>query len=185
MRNTLLAVMMCAMQIIIGQWLQSLKHYVYMCLLLSSPASLPHSPHPILLSLVAYFTVGLLLVDEQRNYGIVCAQIMLELSMLGAIAYFGLRWRRKLARLVQTYSALVGINLVITLVSLPVARALESSHDGNNRALFYATLLIMVWNLAVLSLILKRALEISTHLSAMISFNYFVLFYIVIVWLFQ
>ena len=46
------------------------------------------------------------------------------------------------------------------------------------------TLAILIWNLAVLSLIFKRAFEISTHLSAMISFNYFVVYQFIVIWLY-
>ena len=57
--------MMSAMQTVIGQWLYSLKHYVLMCLLLSSPARLPYSRYPLLLTGFAYLLIGLLLVENQ------------------------------------------------------------------------------------------------------------------------
>ena len=108
--------MMCAMLTIIGQWLYSLKHYLFMCLLLSSPARLPYSPYPLLLTGFVYFLLGLLLVDAQRSYALVCAQILLELVMLGLISYHFLRRKNSLSRFLQTFSALVGINVVITAV---------------------------------------------------------------------
>jgi hypothetical protein len=176
--------MMAPMQDIIGQWLLSLKHYILMCLLLSSPERLPYSPHSIALTVFSYFLIGLLLVDEQSSYATVCAQIALELGMLGLIAYAGLRWKKSLARFQQTFSALLGINMILTAVTIPVYRSAVSHTDSMENILIYVTLVILIWNLAVLSLIFKRSFEISTHLSAMISFNYFVVYQFIVTWFF-
>ena len=172
------------MQIVIRDWLQSLRHYFYMCLLLSSPERLPYNPYCIVLTLASYFLIGSLLVDAERSYAVVCAQILLELFMLAGVAYFGLRWKNSMGRFVQTYSALVGVNVIITAVTIPVYRAVGGDSDDSSRMLIYATLVILIWNLAVLSLIFKRSFEISTHLSAMISFNYFVLYQFIVIWLY-
>jgi len=174
--------MILHMQNIIGQWLLSLKHYLLMCLLLSSPERLPYNPYCVALTAFSYFLIGLLLVDEQRSYAVVCAQISLELGMLGLIAYWGLRWKKSLERFLQTFSALLGINMIITMVTIPVYRAVTNSEIEPGSMLIYVTLVILIWNLAVLSLIFKRAFSISTHLSAMISFNYFVLYQFVVIW---
>lgn len=168
------------MQNILGLWLNSLKHYVYMCILLSSPERLPQNQNVFVLTLLSYFLIGLFLVDAQRSYAVICAEILLELSMLGMIAYLGLRWKKNLSRLLQTSSALVGINMVITAASLPLYQMIKSYQNDSDSLLIYVSVIILVWNLAVLSLILKRALEISTHLSAMISFNYFVLYQFIV-----
>lgn len=174
--------MMSHMQNLIGQWLLSLKHYVLMCLLLSSPDRLPYSPQCIVLSVSSYLMIGLFLVDEQRGYAVIFAQIFLELALLGLIAYIGLQRKKSLTRLPQTFSALAGINLIITLVTIPVYHGLANYADGAQDRLVYVAL--VVWNLAVLSLIFKRAFEISTRLSAMISFNYFVVYILSVIWFF-
>lgn len=171
------------MQIVIRDWLLSLRHYLSMCLLLSSPERLPYNPYCIVLTLASYFVIGLLLVDAERGYAVVCAQIILELAMLAAIVYFGLRWKNSMPRFVQTFSALIGVNVIITAVTIPVYRVVGGEDEATSM-LIYATLAILIWNLAVLSLIFKRAFEISTHLSAMISFNYFVLYQFIVIWLY-
>jgi len=176
--------MMAHMQDIIGQWLLSLKHYILMCLLLSSPERLPYSPHSITLTVFSYLLIGLLLVDEQRSYAMVCAQIALELGMLGLIAYAALYRKKLLTRFQQTFSALLGINMIITAATIPVYRSAVSQTDSLENLLIYVTLVILIWNLAVLSLIFKRSFEISTHLSAMISFNYFVVYQFIVIWFF-
>ncbi len=169
------------------QWLESLKHYVLMCLFVSGPDRLPAGLHHILISLFCYFIIGLSLVDEQRSYTTIALQITLELTLLTLVIYTALRWKNLLPRLFQSFSALLGINMVISMVSIPVYHALAEAPavDGEiNRTALNATLLIVFWNLSVMSLILKRALNINTVLAAMISFNYFMVYQFLIVWMF-
>ncbi len=174
-------VMMSPMQNIIGQWLYSLKQYLLMCLLLSSPERLPYSPYPLLLTGFAYFLLGLLLVDPERGYAVICAQILLEMAMLGLISYLGLRWKESLSRWLQTFTALLGINVIITAATIPVYYLGINNEDSN-----YGLLLdiVQIWNIAVLSLIFKRAFEISIRLSAVISFAYFIVYLFTVFWLF-
>ncbi len=82
----------------------------------------------------------------------------------------------------QTYSALICINVVITAATIPVYNLVADSGGDGDSLLIYITLAILVWNLAVLSLIFKRAFEISTHLSAMISFSYFFVYQFIVIW---
>jgi len=176
--------MMAAMQNLFGQWLISLKHYLLMCLLLSSPDRLPYNSYLLLPTGLVYFLVGLMLVDDSRSYALVCAQITLELVMLGLISYVGLQARNSLPRFQQTFSALLGTNAIITAVTIPVYRFVADDNAGDGH-LIYVTLAILIWNLAILSLIFKRSFEISTHLSAMISFAYFIIFQLTVYWLFS
>jgi hypothetical protein len=175
-------VMMTAMQNLIGQWLTSIKHYQLMCVLLSSPDRLPHNPFILLLTGFAYFLIGLFLVDAERSYALVCAQITLELLMLGLITYVGLSLRKSMSRFLQTFSALLGTNVIITAVTIPAYRFSVANGSANESLLIYITIAILVWNLAVLSLIFKRSFDISTHLSAIISFSYFILYQITVFW---
>ncbi|MFV2030995.1 MAG: hypothetical protein ACC663_00750 [Gammaproteobacteria bacterium] len=167
------------------QWLSCLKQYLLICLFISGPERLSYSLHCILFSLLAYSLLGFSLVDEQRSYAIALAQIFLELGLLALVAHVGLKWKKKQSRFHQTFSALVGVNLVISAVSIPVYQVLSQNigaGGGIDQAVLNATLLVVFWNLAVLSLIFKRAFEINTVLAAMISFNYFLLYQFIIVW---
>lgn len=73
--------------------------------------------------------------------------------------------------------------MVITAVTIPLYRFAIQHQNNIENLLIYVTLIILIWNLAVLSLIFKRAFEISTHLSAMISFNYFVVYQFIVIWI--
>ena len=59
-----------------------------------------------------------------------------------------------------------------------VYRYVGDSETMLQNPLFY---LLLLWNLAVMSLIFKRALEISTFVSAMIAFNFYVVYQFVLV----
>ena len=169
------------------QWLISLKHYVLMCLFVSGPDRLPSSPHSILFSLFCYFIIGFSLVDEQRSYATIVIQIVIEIALLTLVIYTGLKWKNLLSRLYQSFSALLGVNMVISAASIPIYEVLIQDLNSDaeiSRSVLNATLLIVFWNLSVMSLILKRALNINTAFAAMISFNYFMVYQFLIIWLF-
>ena len=169
-------------------WLISLKHYVLMCIFRSGPDNLPAGIHSILFSLFAYCLIGFSLVDEQRSYSTIIQQIAIELSLLAVFIYAGLKWKNILFRLPQAFSALLGINMIISIVGIVVYHALideyGSASEGElDRNVLNAELLIVFWNLSVMSMVLKRVLDINTLLAAMISFNYFMVYQFLVVWL--
>lgn len=167
------------------QWLVSIKHYALMCLLISGPDRLPGSVQNILLSLLCYCLVGFALVDEQRSYATILLQITLESLLLALICYFALRWKNLLPRFTQTFSALLGVNIIISIVSIPAYRILVQN-DGVggelSRIALNTTMVIVLWNLAVMSLIFKKAFNVNTLIAAMISFNYFLVYRFIVVW---
>ncbi len=169
-------------------WLISLKHYVLMCIFRSGPDNLPAGIHSILFSLFAYCLIGFSLVDERHSYASIIQQIVIELSLLAVFIYAGLKWKNILFRLPQAFSALLGINMIISIVGIVVYPALideyGSASEGElDRNVLNAELLIVFWNLSVMSMVLKRVLDINTLLAAMISFNYFMVYQFLIVWL--
>ena len=167
------------MQNIIGQWLVSLRQYVSLSLFLSSPERLPYNRYCTALTIFTYYMLCLGLVDEERSFAELSAHLTLELGLLALFVYGGLRWKNSLARFQQTFSALVGINMVITLASILLYRIETGQDNLLENPLFY---LLLIWNLAAMSLIFKRALEIPVHLSAMIAFNYYVFYQFVLIW---
>ena len=169
------------------QWLYCLKQYALMCVFASGPERLPNSPACIVLSVLAYFLIGFALVGPEHSYALVIAQILYEVALLSLLAYAGLKWKAMLSRFKQTWSALIGINLIISAVTIPIFRMMTDSSntpDNIENKVLYATMLMIFWNLAVLSQIFKRAFEINTVMSAMIAFNYFLVYQFIVVWFF-
>ena len=172
------------MQNILGQWLYSFKHYLLMCLFLSSPARLPYSHHAILLTGFVYFLLGLLLVDADNSYPEICAQIIIELSLLGLIAWTMLNSKQALERMLQTFSALLGTTVVFAMLIIPIYRSATTDGIIESDGLTILILGIQFWNLAVISLIFKRAFDISTQQSAIIAFGFYIVYNSVFFWLF-
>ena len=167
------------------QWLYCLKQYALMCVFASGPQRLPNSPVCIVLSIFAYFLVGFALVGPKTSYASIIAQILYEVALLALLAYVGLKWKSMLSRFTQTWSALIGINLIISAVTIPVFRMLTDSStttESIESKVLYVTMLMIFWNLAVLSQIIKNAFEIKTVMAAMIVFNYFLLYQFTVVW---
>jgi CDP-diglyceride synthetase len=177
--------MMWPMQSILGPWLVSLKHYVYMTLLLSSPERLPYHPQAIVLNIVSYFALGLLLVSESFSYVRISGQIALQLVMMAMITQVALKRNKLQSRFVQTYSALTGITLLIDAVTIPVHLHIMDRPEMPDTTIMWIGFAILFWNLAVLSLIFRRAFEVSTPISAIISFSYFVAYHLFAFWLFK
>jgi len=168
------------------QWLYCLKHYALMCVFASGPERLPNSPGCIALSIFAYFLIGFALIGPEHSYALVIAQILFEVVLLSLLAYVGLKWKSMISRFNQTWSALIGINLVISAVTIPVSRMMADNSNATNsieNSVLYVTMLMIFWNLAVLSHIIKSAFEINTVMSAMIVFNYFLVYQFTVVWL--
>lgn len=169
------------------QWLISIKHYALMCLLMSGPDRLPGGVQNIILSIFSYCLVGFALVDEQRSYATILLQIALELLLLALVCYFGLKWKGLLPRFTQAFSALIGVNVIISIVSIPAYRMLvrDDLVDGElNRVAINTTMAIIFWNLVVMSSIFNKAFNVTIVIAAMISFNYFLVYQFIVVWLF-
>jgi hypothetical protein len=84
----------------------------------------------------------------------------------------------------QTFSALLGVNIIISIVIIPIYRLLVSDFDEPNGAALNFNLIVIFWNLAVMSQIFKQAFNINTLPAALISFNYFLVYQTLVVWLF-
>jgi hypothetical protein len=166
----------------IAAWLYSLKHYLLMSVFLSSPDRLPNSNKVIAINILAYFSLGLALIDENRSFETVSLLLVIEIIMLAAIFYAGLLFVRKPLRFIQSYSAALGVNLILTAISIPIYDIILTMRDeaGNVSQLGISLeFLLIFWSLSVLSLILKRTFECSTVFAAMISFNYFLVYQLI------
>lgn len=88
----------------------------------------------------------------------------------------GLKASHKPERFAQTMSALMGIGMIISLISVPIYYLIIPQlipqflqQQELTQSVINITLLLLVWNLAVISYIFKRSLEISTLMAALIT----------------
>jgi hypothetical protein len=165
-------------------WLVCLRHYLSMALFRSSPASLPFHPYTLGLTLGAYLVVALVLLAGERSVNSIMMQVLIEAAILYLVSYFMLNFMRKPERLVQTLSALFGVNLVIGFVSIPLFLALPpSTAEQISPLTLNVSLLILFWNLAAISLVFKRAFEINTLAAGFIAINYFLAYEFILLYL--
>ena len=166
------------MNSILSAWFSSLKHYLQMSVFSSSPAKLPFSQAYFILTLIAYITVGEFLLGEERTLLSIILQIGIEILILFTITFIALKLTNKPERLLQTVSALIGVSLIISLASLLIMSAFPESGNAEelNPLILKVNLILLFWNLAVISLIFKRAFEIRTLTAGFIAFNYFVFY---------
>ncbi len=169
----------------LSQWLASLPRLIKISLLMESPAALPGSRNALLLTVLAYFLVGYVALGDKYPVPVILAQVGLEIAILGSISFLFLKLKGKLQRLLQTLYALIGVNLVISVLSLTVLTLIQP--DGELQPDSWQLklqLAILLWNLAAVSLIFQRAFEIRTLLAAFTAFNYLLLYEFLLIKLF-
>jgi len=170
------------MNLLLRQWLSSLRLYIRVCLFMASPADLPYSPASVVMTLVAYFATAVFLLGDQYDIGRILSLIVVEGVILYVISYLVLKARGLSVRLLQTLSALFGSGLVISLIGVPLLLLVPDADSGESGALARnLNLTLLLWSLAVISLIFKRAFEISTIAAGFLAFNYFFLYELIIV----
>ena len=149
---------------------------------MASPSQLPASLPSILLSLFSYAVVGYIILGDKYGLLSIAGHIGVELVILYAVSYLVLRLQNRLVRLVQTMSALIGSSLVISLVSIPLTWMLpETSDQATPDSLtLQVNLALLFWSLAVISLVFKRAFELSTIAAGFLAFNYFLVYELII-----
>ncbi len=159
-------------------WLYCWAQFPGLALFLRSPAQLPWNPALLIPSLAAYLLVGQWILGDARPFSDILLQIGIETGLLAAISAIALRLQGHGERFVQTLHALIGVNLIISLLGYPLVELLPEP-AGNERPgtlVFQFSLLLLVWNLAAISLIFRRAFEISTLFAAFLSFGYFLVY---------
>ena len=167
----------------IYEWIVCLRCYLRISIFIDSPSSLPAGMACIPLTLLVYVITGVWWLADVQGVTAVLVQICLEVGILYAISFMVLKFRKKTERVLQTMSALIGSSLVISLVSMPVLSLLPEAPGENeiNALTLQVNLLLLFWNLAVISLIFKRAFEVSTIAAGFLAFNFFLLFELILV----
>ncbi len=93
--------------------------------------------------------------------------LVYNLGFLGAALWI----RGHGARFVQTATAIFGTDLIISTVALPVLLVIGSPNDANAMAAI-SFLVLIIWNIAVVSHILRSALDLSRGITLGITLVY-------------
>lgn len=151
----------------------------------ASPDELPAHALCIVKSLLLYVGVYIFLLDLQSSFVEILLKVLLEFGLLLGIIVLGLKITDHQERLTQTLSAVVGVNLLISLIGSLIYYIINpdvlSGQTEPTQGMVNASIILLIWNLSVISHIFKRSFEISTLMASILAFNYFILFEVLII----
>jgi hypothetical protein len=131
--------------------------FVDICLFKKGPQDVPASQLLFALTLVAYWIVGILLLGLQSDWLEATTQAVIESLLLIAFCWAVLRFARMSPRFLQTTTALLATD---ALISLPGALLLSWWLARPEAAgLQFALLGLTLWHLAVFAQVLRQALS--------------------------
>jgi hypothetical protein len=160
-----------------------LNFFIDLALLRRAPQDLPASPVLLLLVLVAGFGAGLLLaLTAGVGIGSGLVQSLLDLGlMLGAVSV-ALRVLERRERFLQTATALVGVDTLITLMALlPVGLARPVDSESGLLALAGLLFLLLVaWSVLATGHILRHAFGVTLLQGAAIAIGFDLLSFVVV-----
>jgi len=120
------------------------------------PQDLSYDQVAAILSFVSLITMGFFINGMMSAYSQPLGYAIVHSSTQAVVVYGLLRWNNKSLRFVQTITALFGTTVILQMLSLI---ALQSS-------LFAATsLLLSMWNIYLVIIILRTALDCTTLVS--------------------
>ena len=137
-------------------------------LLRRGPQDLPHSPQLLAAiaagCVVAQTFAAAMLVEQPATTLLVSALLSVLLTLIAMNVMLGLRRLRN--RFVQSATALLGCNLVFTLIGIPIATFLPTKPTAPDQmptiALLFAPLLLayVIWQIAVNAHVLRHSLDL-------------------------
>ena len=158
-----------------------LKLFAGLCLFRRGPEDIPYIP-PLLGMLLGLWMV-LQLLAATLQVGLTVAQMvgaqLISLGLILGASAMILAFKGLQARWLQTALALIGVDLALTLVSLPLL--LLGHAVGGTPALVNGLYLLLIsWQLAIQSFIFHRAFAVGPLLGLALAFGLFILTFLVI-----
>ncbi len=144
------------------------------CLLKKGPQDLPASPLLLKLLLVAYVVINLIILNMGVDFSSSLLQLGVEFIYLITFSYSLLYFFRRTPRYLQTFSALLGTDALLSLLSIP---ALASFTLNPSAITFLAIFLLIIWHWLVYGHIFRHALEQSFPFSLGLVLLYLILIY--------
>ena len=141
----------------------------------SAPQDLPYSPSLMVQLAVVYVVSGIMILQTTVSSGDSLAGILLGLVVQFVFTYFVLRALDKSSRFIQTFSAMLGVSILFSLLSWPifVLFADESTDDSFKASMSLVFLLIISWEVLVKAHIFRHALEMKMFGALALSLSLF------------
>lgn len=144
-------------------------------LLKSGPQDLPYSQQLTVLLATAYIVSGIIVLNTTINPDDLISGVFLGFAVQYVFTWSVLKALNKLARFVQTFSAMLGVGIVFNVLSWPVFSVLTSGPVSTDLQSYMslAFLLIISWEVLVKAHIFRHALEMNMLAALVLSFSLF------------
>ncbi len=150
------------------------QNFWSICVLRKRPQDLPHSRTLLGATVTAYVLCGIIVSLPTTRTGAAVLIGVLSTTVLAAVTVVLLALGRRLERLNQTLSALLGTGVVLSpgavLLSLGLHWAQPNGPAAGSIALLWIAFLI--WNLLISAHILRHALDVSFAMGVLIAISY-------------
>lgn len=160
-----------------------IKLFLDICFYRKGPQDLPASGLLLGLSLLAYLTVGVVLLGLETTWTDAVIQALVEAGMLLGFVFITLQIAGLTSRFLQTSAAMVGTDAIISTFAVPLLTWMISSPESRG-VIYLLLLMLMLWHLAVVAHILRHALSRSLAIGFGLAIVYIALSYRVMVALF-
>ncbi len=153
-----------------------LRQLIQLCLLRIGPEDLPGDARLPWVLAAGYVLSGGLLFMAKEGFASGMMRAALDAALLAGFVWGALKMREYPERFNQTYAALLGISLVMTLLSWPVFNAVpdEMVADKLHPAQI-GMLALLLWSLIAQGQVVRRALDVNAGMGLLLVFVYFML----------
>jgi len=152
------------------------------CLFRAGPQDLPSSLFLLRFVVVINVIVGMFIHLQTKSFTQSLMISLFSVVWLIAFLYISLQLRGKLTRLRQTTIAMMGTNVILSLLIMPFLYHVVASELAGESALVALQffLLLLVWDITVFAHIIRHSLDIRFAYGFAISIGYLVLSWAVI-----
>ncbi len=158
-----------------------IKLFYAIALFRKAPQDVPASTILLRLTVCVYAIISFLMLYMSTNYFNALLQVVAEVILVFGFCKGVLYWMGKPQRYQQMFTALIGIDALMSFFAVPALAAL--SMPSGSALGFFTVVAIMLWHWAITGHILRHALSQSFGFSLGIALLYIISSYQIMDWL--
>lgn len=147
------------------------KLFLDIALFKKGPQHVPASGMLLALTLATYLAVGLILLGLETSWIDALLQVGMEVVLLLGFTWATLAGVKLTARFLQTGSAMLGTDALISAFAIPVLAWMTGGNDSGIPG-YLLLMLLMLWHLAVIAHILRHALSCALTVAIVMAIVY-------------
>ena len=155
--------------------MSDLQKLLALLFLKTAPQDLSYSLRYTVQLAVVYVFSGLVVLQTTLNPDDVLGGMILGLAIQFVFTYFVLQALNRSARILQTFSAILGVGIIFNLMSWPVFAILsdEAAADAMKSMMSFLFFMLISWEVLVKAHIFKHALEMKMFSALALSLSLF------------